>query len=170
MPLIFSRSLIKSAGAVAAAETVVTINGRSYSSSYSPLYANSYTIVKDELGICGTPTGASQFKYLPLSDGTYNFKLTAIGGSWNRVNYFYTGIGWVRDVGGSAVIAFTYNANWGGDGGTPSTMSEPSLPYDLGNRTISSSTDGRGLFAWASNVYGGFSSSMGSTTWTITAV
>ena len=170
MPLIFNRSLIKSAGAGAAAETVVTINGRSYGSSYTPLYANTYTIVKDELGICGTPTGTSQFKYLPLSDGTYNFKLTAIGSGWNRVTYVYTGIGWVRNSGGSAVIAFTYNANWGGDGGSPSTMYEPSLPYDLGNRTISSSTDGKGLFAWASNQYGGFGSSMGSTTWTITAV
>ena len=174
MPLSFHRSLIGTAGG-AAAETVITINSRSYPvSSYSALYANSYSVVKDELGIVGSQrtynySGSyGQFNYLTLSPGTYNFQMTAIGSSWIRVIAYSAGIGRVTYSGGSAIVNMYQSVNVSGDGAVTTTMSYPSLPTGF-TRTISSSTD-EGLFAWASNVYGGTSSRMDYSTWRITAV
>ena len=173
MPLIFNRSLIGTEAAEL--ETIVTIDSRTYSvSSYTNLYANSYTIVKDELGIVGSQNtynyggSYSQFNYLTLSPGTYNFQMIAIGSGWNRVYSYFAGIGRVTNSGGSAAINMYQQIIVSGNGAAPTTMSYPSLPTGF-TRTISSSTD-EGLFAYASNVYSGIPSRMDYSTWKITAV
>ena len=95
------------------------------------------------------------------------FSMTLDDPVWHLIAYS-AGIGRVTYSGGSAIVNMYQSVNVSGDGVVTTTMSYPSLPTGF-TRTISSSTD-EGLFAWASNVYGGTSSRMDYSTWRITAV
>lgn len=173
MPLSFHRSLIGTGATTTSLETIVVIQGYSVGSAYSDLPSKSFSITKDELGICGTPTndGASstQMNYLPLTNGTYNFEVTGVSGGTTRINSFKVGIGKIANAGGSPIVTFTNNKQYNGDGTASSTLTLPSFPDSLGSVTINSGTDAKGLLSFGDVTNGGFAGSMPSATVRITA-
>lgn len=172
MPLGFKGNILTS-GSAAALETIVVIQGYSVGSAYSDLPSKSFSITKDELGICGTPTNdgpaSTQMNYLPLTNGTYNFEVTGVAGGTTRLISFKVGIGNILNSGGTAIITFTNNKQYNGDGTESSTLTLPSFPDSLGSVTINSGTDAKGLLSFGDLTNGGFAGSMPSATVRITA-
>jgi hypothetical protein len=182
MPLGFKGNILTS-GSVEALESILTINGASQSSSYSPMYSRSFTTVKDELNIFGTATtdgSADSFaKYMPIANGTYNVEITAVNGIPTSSSYFSPAI--MRFVhrgslfkSGSGLTAYypsgTLQAGASNDGGTSQWNNLPSLPYSFGSVTYNSSNqDSKGVWSVWSPPYGGHSASFPSWTMRFTA-
>lgn len=182
MPFGFKGNILSS-GSVEALESILTINGRSQSSSYSPMYSNSFTKVKDELNIFGTATtdGLSDTfaKYMPIANGTYNVEITAINGTPYSSTYFSPAT--MRFVhrgslfkSGSGLTAYypsgTLQVGASNDGGTSQWNNLPSLPYSFGSTTYNSSNqDSKGVWSIWSPPYGGHSASFPSWTMRFTA-
>jgi hypothetical protein len=184
MPFGFKRSILTSeSGSAAALESILTINGASQASSYSPLYSRSFTKVKDELNIFGTATtdgsASSIAKYMPIANGTYNVEITAINGVPTSSTYFspatmrfvhrgslFNSSGNINPYYGSGTLQVAA-AN---DGGTSQWNNLPSLPYSFGSITYDSSNqDLKGVWSVWSPPYGGHSASFPSWTMRFTA-
>jgi hypothetical protein len=154
-------------------ETIVTANGYTVGSAYSDLPSKTFTTVKDELGIVGTAQNdgaqTTNFNHLTLTDGTYNIEITAVSGSTTRVISYRAGVGTLFNDGGSAIVTFTNNKSYSGDGTVSSTLTLPSFPDSLGSVTIDDSTNAKGLMFHSNVTNGGHTAGAPSVTFRITA-
>lgn len=182
MPLGFKGNILTS-GSAEALESILTINGKSQASSYSPMVSSSYTKVKDELNIFGTATidgqATSNAKYMPIANGTYNVEITAVNGVPTSSAYFSPAImrfvhrGSLFNSSGSIIAYYpsgTLQAGASNDGGTSQWNNLPSLPYSFGSVTYNSSNqESKGVYSIWSPPYGGHSASFPSWTMRFTA-
>jgi hypothetical protein len=142
MPLIFNRSLIKSAGASEPEvdnRTIVTMTGRSVSNSNIVIKPASFTIVQDPGGlISGSAIGDANARYLPLYNGTYTFQITGFSSSSFSVSSNWKiGVGYYNAPNGFSV--------WG-DGFTYYPGTTLTAPSSTKSITITGSNGYRGLF------------------------
>ena len=182
MPLGFKGNILTTSSA-SAQESIVTANGRSSGSNYSGgVYPSSFTEVKDELNIFGTPTtdgtANASARYMPIANGTYAVEITAIGGipqsnasgPWS--GSFQMGAGKIHSSAGSITPSFIYSVAPNvqkATSGADETMESVTLPYSLGNITFSTSTNTKGVFyRWAAP-YGGHQTSSVPVTFRFTA-
>ena len=172
MPLGFKGNILTS-GSAAVLETIVTANGYTVGSAYSDPPSKSFTTVKDELGIVGTPTNdgsaTNQFNHLPLTNGTYNIEITAVSGNTTRVSSFTAGVGRFFNSGGQRFTDTTSTKSYSGDGTASSTLTLPSFPDSMGSVVINSSTNAKGLLFVSDVTNGGHSAGAPSVTFRITA-
>ena len=180
MPLGFKGNILTSSAE--AQESILTINGASQASSYSPMYSRSFTKVKDELNIFGTATtdgsSNSYAKYMPIANGTYNVEITAVNGvptssasfSGNVMRFVHRGS--LSSSSGSVFTSYpggTLQVGAYNDDGT-GWNNLPSLPYSFGSVTYNSSNqDSKGVWSVWSPPYGGHNASFPSWTMRFTA-
>lgn len=183
MPLGFKGNILTTSSSAAALESILTINGASQASSYSPLFSRSFTKVKDELNIFGTATtdgsADTYAKYMPIANGTYNVEITAINGaptssvtfSGNVMRFVHRGS---LFRGGSGITQYypsgTLQIGANNSGGSSQWNNLPSLPYSFGSVTYNSSNqESKGVWSVWNAPYGGHQTSFPSWTMRFTA-
>ncbi len=85
MPIGFAKNILGAGTSFVPLETIIVVGGKSGSQVGSGMMTTSFNVTKDELNIAGTPVGTTNGKVIPISNGTYNVRITAIG-SLNAVN------------------------------------------------------------------------------------